>query len=302
MALPLAAMRGRGPTLVAGGSTFVAGALGLAAAVLLAAVLMLAATPVAPAAATAAKPAGEGFRLGPTRVTPAQPLFDGKRKIRLHYRFRARRPVTLRIVVVRLRSGAVVASHRERDVEPGRRHTRIWNGRNRRGKAAPDGRYAFRIGLASKGAGALRRAGTLHLHGHIFPVAGPHGSRGPVGAFHAPRTGGRIHEGFDITGACGTPLLAARGGRVARAGYDPALYGNYVLIDGAKTGQDYFYAHMVAPAEVGDGERVYTGQELGRIGQTGNAASTPCHLHFEVRRHGEPTDPEPLLEDWDRWS
>lgn len=259
---------------------------------------LLATTP--PAAADAAEPAGDGFRLGHTRVTPAQPLFAGKRKIRLHYRFRARRPVDLRIVVVRARSGDVVASHRERDVEPGRAHTRIWNGRNRRGKAAPDGRYAFQIGLASKGAAALRPAGTLHLHGHVFPVDGSHGSRGAVGEFHAPRSGGRIHQGFDITGACGTPLVAARGGEVAKAGYDPVLYGNYVLIDGAKTNQDYFYAHMVAAAEVGDGERVYTGQQVGRIGQTGNAASTPCHLHFEVRVHGRPVDPAPYLRDWKR--
>ncbi len=254
------------------------------------------------AAADAAKPAGEGFRLGNTRVTPAQPLFDGKREIRLHYRFRARGPVDLRIVVVRARSGDVVASHREHNAEPGRPHTRIWNGLNRRGKAVPDGRYAFRIGLASKGPTALRPAGALHLHGHIFPVDGSHGNRGPVGEFHAPRNGGRIHEGFDITGACGTPLVAARGGKVARVGYDPVLYGNYVLIDGAKTGQDYFYAHMLAPASVSDGERVYTGQQVGRIGQTGNAASTPCHLHFEVRVGGEPIDPEPLLNDWDGWS
>lgn len=256
-------------------------------------------TLTAGAPASVAKPSGDGFRLGATRVTPAQPLLWGKRKIRLHYRFTARRAVDLRIAVVRVRSGNVVATYRARDSEPRRRHTRAWNGLNRRGNAAPDGRYAFRIGLAGR---ALKPAGTLHLRGHVFPVDGPHGTRGPVGEFHAARNGGRIHEGFDITGACGTPLLAARGGEVAKAGYDPVLYGNYVLIDGAKTGQDYFYAHLIAPAEVADGDRVFTGQRVGRIGQTGNAAGTPCHLHFEVRVHGDPIDPEPLLGDWDRYS
>ena len=257
---------------------------------------------IVPGAEGAAKPSGDGFRLGHTRVTPGNPLLFGERKLRLHYRFAARAPVDLRIVVVRARSGNVVASYTERGVAPGRRHTRIWNGLTRRGKAAPDGRYEFRIGLASKGAGGLRRAGALHLHGHVFPVDGPHGTRGAIGDFHAPRNGGRIHEGFDITGSCGTPLVAARGGKVAKTGYDPVLYGNYVLIDGAKTGQDYFYAHLIAPPSVHKGERVHTGQEVGRIGQTGNAASTPCHLHFEVRVHGDPIDPEPLLRDWDRWS
>ncbi len=250
-----------------------------------------------PSNAAAAKPAGDGFRLGETRVTPGDPLLFGKRKLRLHYRFAARGPVDLRIVVVKAKGGDVVRTYTERDVEPGRSHTRIWDGLNRRGKAAPDGRYEFRLGLLGK---APKPVGALHLHGHVFPVDGPHGTRGAIGDFHAPRNGGRIHEGFDITGACGTPLVAARGGTVAKAGYDPVLYGNYVLIDGLKTGQDYFYAHMVEPSEVPQGGRVHTGQELGRIGQTGNAAGTPCHLHFEVRVHGEPIDPEPLLRDWDR--
>ena len=39
---------------------------------------------------------------------------------------------------------------------------------------------------------------------HVFPVQGPHGTRGPIGEFGAPRDGGRTHEGFDITAACGT--------------------------------------------------------------------------------------------------
>ena len=121
-----------------------------------------------------------------------------------------------------------------------------------------------------------------------------------IGEFGAPRTGGRIHEGFDVTGACGTPLLAARGGVVKRAGYDPVLYGNYVLIDARKSRQDHFYAHMNARPRVGDGERVRTGQGVGEIGRTGNAASTPCHLHFEIRVGGGPIDPEPKLRDWDR--
>ena len=39
-------------------------------------------------------------------------------------------------------------------------------------------------------------------------------------------------EGFDVVAACGTPLVAVRGGRVLRRGYDPILYGNYLLIHG----------------------------------------------------------------------
>ena len=84
-----------------------------------------------------------------------------------------------------------------------------------------------------------------------------------------------------------------------RVGYDPVLYGNYALIDGSKTSQDYFYAHLIAPPAIDEHERVRTGQFVGKVGQTGNAATTPCHLHFEVRIHGRPVDPAPYLHRWD---
>jgi murein DD-endopeptidase MepM/ murein hydrolase activator NlpD len=244
-------------------------------------------------------PGGLGFTIKGATVSPKHTLFDGKRKITLHYAFSARRSTDLTVSVVRVRSGNTERTWTERGAKPGERLERRWDGLNRRGKAVPDGRYEFRVGPS--GAGGRYAAG-LVLHGHVFPVDGPHGNRGAVGEFHAPRNGGRTHEGFDITGDCGTPLIAARGGTVQKTGYDPTLYGNYVLIDGAKTSQDYFYAHMVDPAEVDEGQHVYTGQEVGHIGQTGNAAGTPCHLHFEIHVHGEPVDPEPALKRWDKYS
>ena len=65
-----------------------------------------------------------------------------------------------------------------------------------------------------------------------------------------------------------------------RVGYDPVLYGNYALIDGSKTSQDYFYAHLIAPPAIDEHERVRTGQFVGKVGQTGNAAehSVPSPL------------------------
>jgi len=241
-------------------------------------------------------PRGVGFELRRTAITPEHPTFDGKREIRLHYGFAADRRLDLRIEVRRVRSGNVVQSFRERGAEPGRRLVREWNGITRRGEVAPEGRYEFRVGPAG---GAIRAAGRFRLRTHAFPVAGRHGTRGAIGAFGAPRSGGRVHEGFDITAGCGTPLVAARGGSVKRAGYDPVLYGNYVLIDGRKTRQDYFYAHLIARPTVDAGGRVRTGQLVGRVGQTGNAAATPCHLHFEIRVGGRPIDPEPKLRGWD---
>jgi len=250
-------------------------------------------------AAAASAPVRFGFDLRSASVLPGDPLLFGERAIKLRYGFAADGPADLEISVVRARSGNVIRVYRERGAQPGERLERIWNGLTRRGKAAPDGRYEFRVGPEGQ---RSRFAAAFALHGHVFPVDGSHGTRGAVGEFGAGRNGGRVHEGFDITGACGTRLLAARGGVVEKTGFDPVLYGNFVRIGGAKTKQDYFYSHLIEAPEVKEGERVATGELVGRIGQTGNAASTPCHLHFEIRVGGEPIDPEPALNRWDRYS
>ncbi|HET7418066.1 MAG TPA: M23 family metallopeptidase [Solirubrobacterales bacterium] len=126
--------------------------------------------------------------------------------------------------------------------------------------------------------------------------------RGAVGTYHAARSGGRIHEGFDITAACGTKLVAVRNGRVLRRGYDPVLYGNYLLIHGEGERRSYFYAHMPRPARVRGGERVWEGERIGSVGETGNAVGTGCHLHFEIHVRGVAVNPEPELHRWDRYS
>lgn len=262
--------------------------------------LVIAAALAAPAVASEpSTDRGVGFELHASSVTPARPYIDGHRKIELHYGFGAGRLADLEIRVVRAGSGNTVRVWRERKARPGVRLKRGWNGLNRRGKVVPDGRYVFEVGPWG---GRLRGAGRLRLHGHAFPVDGPHSTRGAIGEFGAPRSGGRVHEGFDVVADCGTPLLAARGGTVKKAGYDSVLYGYFVLIDGYKTGQDYFYSHLIASADVGRGDRVRTAQFVGRVGQTGNARTTPCHLHFEIREDGLPIDPEPVLHRWDRWS
>ncbi|HET7052836.1 MAG TPA: M23 family metallopeptidase [Solirubrobacterales bacterium] len=122
-----------------------------------------------------------------------------------------------------------------------------------------------------------------------------------MGEFGAPREGGaRVHEGFDIVARCDTPLAAAATGRVLRTGYDPVLYGNYLLIHGQGERRSYFYAHMIAPAAVHRGERVWAGEHVGRVGETGNARTVGCQLHFEIHVHGRPIDPRPILESWER--
>src|SRR4051812_21370689 len=218
-------------------------------------------------------------------VRPLHAFFDGQ-------------PVTIRsdvpprspVDVVQAGSGTSIRRLR---VQPGRAGT-TWDGLTTRGRAAPDGRYVFRAGAT--------RLGSVVFHGHYFPVRGPHWERGAIGRFGAPRSGGRTHEGFDVVAACGTPLAAARGGRVVKNVYDPVLYGNLLIVRNRATRRDYWYAHLAQRSRLHRGTRVRTGERIGRVGATGNARTVGCHLHFEIHSRGRATDPAPELHAWDRWS
>jgi lipoprotein NlpD len=105
------------------------------------------------------------------------------------------------------------------------------------------------------------------------------------------RRWGRVHEGIDMAAPIGTPVYAAGAGVVAYAGDRVRGYGNMVVIrhnDGMVT----VYAHN-SVLLVHGGDVVAAGQEIARVGDTGR--STGAHLHFEVRRGGDPQDPMPFL-------
>ena len=239
------------------------------------------------------------FAVTAARVGPKLALFDGKRPARVRFRFQAPGRTGVRVRVVRRGSGRAVWGKRLRGARPFRGHLVRWRGATNRGKAAADGRYAFEIARVG---GKPRRAGSFRLRGHVFPVAGRTGLRGPVGAFGAPRNGGRTHEGLDITAPCGRRVLAARGGKVRVIRYEPALKGHFAVIRDRTTGTDYVYSHFPTRSPLREGSHVRTGELVGRVGQSGNAASTPCHLHFEIWPNGwgrgNPVDPAPRVAGW----
>ncbi|GBC97876.1 Murein hydrolase activator EnvC [bacterium HR17] len=102
-----------------------------------------------------------------------------------------------------------------------------------------------------------------------------------------PILGGvRLHCGVDIAAPHGTPIRAAADGVVVFAGWRRA-YGNTVIIDHGN-GTATLYAHCSA-ISVSEGAVVRQGQVIARVGSTGLA--TGPHLHFEVRRYGEPINP-----------
>lgn len=115
-------------------------------------------------------------------------------------------------------------------------------------------------------------------------------------SWHAPRSGGRLHEGQDIFAARGTAVRSATEGYVVRVGESP-LGGNTVWVTGAG-GRSYYYAHLDSYAPgLAVGDYVTTETVLGFVGATGNAAGTSPHLHFGVYAAGVVVNPLPLLND-----
>lgn len=112
-------------------------------------------------------------------------------------------------------------------------------------------------------------------------ITSPYGRRYIFGGYS-------FHYGIDIGGApIGAPILAANSGTVISAGYDGPGYGNYLMIDHGG-GIVTLYAHASALL-VTTGDEVKRGQQIAKIGSTGN--STGPHLHFEIRVNGSTQDP-----------
>lgn len=98
----------------------------------------------------------------------------------------------------------------------------------------------------------------------------------------APRGGGRVHEGQDIFAQEGTPIYAAAAGYIYRIGNGSPLGGNTVTVIAAG-GHRHYYAHLQGfSEEIREGQAVTADTLLGYVGKTGNAATTPPHLHFGV--------------------
>ncbi|MGB0121651.1 MAG: peptidoglycan DD-metalloendopeptidase family protein [Solirubrobacterales bacterium] len=236
------------------------------------------------------------FKLVRGTVSPKAAVPDSIDPQRIIFRFNASRSTPLSIRVVNLAKGRTVRRILTGTKRPGRWVAQNWNGNDNKGRLVAAGKYQVLVGPVG---GPLRKLSRIRLHGHLFPIDGTHGSRGYIGEFGAPRNGGRTHEGFDATAACGTPLVALRSGTIIKVASDPALKGNYVVLKGRSERRTYLYAHLKSPAPVRTGQKVKAGRRIGTVGQTGNAISTPCHLHIEVRSRGQLLDPSPLLQSWD---
>ena len=265
------------------------------------------ATPTPPETAgtpgTPARPDRDTTDAVDAHVDRSTVFFADGRDATLRYVVTAPEPVEVAVELVR-RGGGPVARWTPGAVAPGAEQQIEWDG-TVEGAAAPPGRYEFRVGpvsaVAAQAAEPPEVVDSFRFLDHKFPVRGRHDFGGPGAVFGTARAG-HTHQGHDVFAACGTPMVAARGGVVVfKAWHGNA--GNYVVVRGDGNGVDYVYMHLAAPATVERGARVRTGQGIGAVGDTGNAHG--CHLHFEMWSRpgwyegGSPFDPLPALRAWD---
>ena len=114
--------------------------------------------------------------------------------------------------------------------------------------------------------------------GRITSTFGGRASPGGIGSTN--------HKGIDIANSYGTAIYAADGGTVVYAGWMSG-YGYLVQINHGN-GYVTYYGHN-SSLLVSVGQHVYKGQQIARMGSTGN--STGNHCHFEIRYNGVAKNP-----------
>ena len=145
--------------------------------------------------------------------------------------------------------------------------------------AAEEARFAMRARYAQVFPAFLARVGHTPASELVMPVDGLRVAD-VANTFGADR-GNRPHDGLDMFAPRNTPVRAAAAGFVYRID-DLSLGGLSVTILGAG-GVRYFYTHFESvPAELAEGQYVEVGDLIGYVGNSGNAATTPPHLHFGV--------------------
>jgi murein DD-endopeptidase MepM/ murein hydrolase activator NlpD len=212
---------------------------------------------------------------GDITVTPDTAFFDAETPVTVSYLYKGNTAGDVRIELVNRTTGEVLGSWTQEGAQPGSYMTWTWDGTLPDESSPPSGDYRFRVGPVGGQLEDGGQASFFSLYDHIFPIRGKHTYGDGVGA---PRKG-HTHQGQDVFAKCGAPLLAARGGKVQFTGYHAAA-GNYMVIDAKGSGRDYAYMHMTDKPALKEGDRVYTGQQIGTVGESGNASG--CHLHFEI--------------------
>lgn len=142
--------------------------------------------------------------------------------------------------------------------------------------------------LAQLAASAEKYAGEIAANAWRLPLAG---YRLTARFGYSSSLWSTTHTGLDFAAPSGTPVVAVANGVITSASYDGS-YGNKIVLQ-LEDGTEVWYAHLTG-FNVGVGESVVGGQQIGTVGSTGN--STGPHLHLEVRPGaGDPVDPYAAL-------
>ena len=102
----------------------------------------------------------------------------------------------------------------------------------------------------------------------------------------------KFHDGHDFSAPIGAHVFSTANGRVIKSKY-LGSFGNYIEIDHGN-GYATIYAHL-SSLNVIKGEKVYRGQKIGEVGNTGR--STAPHLHYEIKYNNQSIDPSQFYFD-----
>jgi murein DD-endopeptidase MepM/ murein hydrolase activator NlpD len=147
----------------------------------------------------------------------------------------------------------------------------------------------------------LRATPSLHGRGYVFPLV----TRAwVVDTFGAARDGVSWHHGDDLFAVRGTPVRAVASGVLFSVGWQRLGGRRLWLRDGA--GNEFYYAHLDGYARrVHDGVGVHAGEVIAFVGNSGDAETTPPHLHFEIHPasflglgYDGAVDPTAYLRSW----
>jgi len=140
---------------------------------------------------------------------------------------------------------------------------------------------------------------------YTFPVTGNAFFGDTYGAMRSDVPGG-WHHGDDIFAPLGQPVVAVADGRVYSVGWNKV--GGWRLWVRDAQGNRFYYAHLSGYTKFGrNGTHVKAGQQIGFIGNTGDAITTAHHLHFEIHpagllylQYAGAVDPTTYLNQWRR--
>lgn len=126
-----------------------------------------------------------------------------------------------------------------------------------------------------------------------FPVETRRDPR--IGSFwgDARDAGARSHEGIDIFSPFRTPAIAAADGYIRTVGVNN-LGGKVIFLHPRDKDYVLYYAHLDSQM-VEQGQDVRAGDTIGLVGNTGNARTTPPHLHFGIYSNRGAIDPLPFV-------